>query len=54
VIFVGGCATGLRLKQELPDRLRITEDVDIVAQALTVHGYHAIEDLKKIFFQVKL
>ena len=43
VIFVGGCATGLLLSQERPDRIRITEDVDIVAQALTVHDYHAIE-----------
>ena len=44
MIFVGGCATGLLLKQERPYRLRITEEVDIVAQALTVHDYHAIED----------
>ncbi len=43
VIFVGGCATGLLLTQERPDRIRVTEDVDIVAQALTVHDYHAIE-----------
>ena len=43
VIFVGGCATGLLLTQERPDRLRVTEDVDIVARALTVHDYHAIE-----------
>ena len=43
VIFVGGCATGLLLTQERPDRIRITEDVDIVAQALTAHDYHAIE-----------
>ena len=43
VIFVGGCATGLLLTQERPYRIRITEDVDIVAQALTVHDYHAIE-----------
>lgn len=43
VIFVGGCATGLLLTQERPDRIRITEDVDIVAQALTLHDYHAIE-----------
>ena len=43
VIFVGGCATGLLLTHERPDRIRITEDVDIVAQALTVHEYHAIE-----------
>lgn len=43
VIFVGGCATGLLLTLERPDRIRITEDVDIVAQALTMHDYHGIE-----------
>ncbi len=43
VVFVGGCATGLLLTQARPDRIRITEDVDIVAQALTVHDFHAIE-----------
>lgn len=43
VVFVGGCATGLLLTKERPDRIRITEDVDIVAQALTVHDYHAVE-----------
>ncbi len=43
VVFVGGCATGLLLTQARPDRVRVTEDVDIVAQALTVHDYHAIE-----------
>ncbi len=43
VVFVGGCATGLLLTQERPDRIRITEDVDIVAQALTAQDYHAVE-----------
>lgn len=43
VVFVGGCATGLLLTQARPDRIRITEDVDIVAQALTVHDYHLVE-----------
>lgn len=43
VIFVGGCATGLLLTLERPERIRITEDVDIVAQAVTVHDYHSIE-----------
>ena len=43
VVFVGGCATGLLLTQARPDRIRITEDVDIIAQALTLHDYHAIE-----------
>lgn len=44
VVFVGGCATGLLLTQTRPDRIRITEDVDIIAQALTARDYHAIED----------
>lgn len=44
VVFVGGCATGLLLTQARPDRIRITEDVDIIAQALTARDYHAIED----------
>jgi hypothetical protein len=43
VVFVGGCAAGLLLTQARPDRIRATEDVDIVAQALTVHDYHAVE-----------
>ena len=43
VVFVGGCATGLLLTEPRPDRIRITEDVDIVAQALTVRDYQAIE-----------
>ena len=43
VVFVGGCAAGLLLTQARPDRIRVTEDVDIVAQALTVHDYHAME-----------
>jgi predicted nucleotidyltransferase len=49
VIFVGGCATGLLLTQERPEAIRITEDVDIVAQALTVRDYHLIE--KKVRLQ---
>lgn len=43
IVFVGGCATGLLLTQERPDRIRMTEDVDIVAKALTPQDYHAIE-----------
>lgn len=44
VVFVGGCAAGLLLTQVRPDRIRITEDVDIIAHALTARDYHAIED----------
>ena len=43
VVFVGGCATGLLLTQARPDNIRITEDVDIIAQALTARDYHALE-----------
>jgi predicted nucleotidyltransferase len=43
VVFVGGCATGLLLTLARPERIRITEDVDIIAQALTARDYHAIE-----------
>jgi len=43
VVFVGGCATGLLLTLARPDRIRVTEDVDIVAKALTARDYHAIE-----------
>lgn len=43
VVFVGGCAVGLLLTQARPDRIRVTQDVDIVAQALTIHDYHAVE-----------
>ena len=43
VVFVGGCATGLLLTMARPERIRITEDVDIIAQALTASEYHAVE-----------
>lgn len=43
VVFVGGCATGLLLTLARPERIRITEDVDIIAQALTARDYHVIE-----------
>ena len=43
MIFVGGCATGLLLTQARTESIRITEDVDIVAQALTLRDYHLIE-----------
>jgi hypothetical protein len=43
VVFVGGCATGLLLTQARADSIRITEDVDIVAETLSVQAYHAIE-----------
>lgn len=39
----GGCATGLLLTLARPERIRMTEDVDIIAPALTARDYHAIE-----------
>ncbi|MEX1166038.1 MAG: hypothetical protein WEK74_04080 [Hydrogenophaga sp.] len=49
VVFVGGCAAGLLLTQVRAYRIRVTEGVDIVAQALTMHDYHAVE--KRIWAQ---
>lgn len=48
VVFVGGCATGLLLTLARPDRIRITQDVDIIVQALTARDYHAIEDKVRV------
>ena len=43
VVFVGGCAAGLLLTQVRADRIRATEDVDIVAQTVTLKDYQSIE-----------
>ena len=48
VVFVGGCATGLLLTLARPDRIRITQDVNIIVQALTARDYHAIEDKVRV------
>ncbi len=42
LVFVGGCATGLRVTTVRAHQIRATEDVDVVAVA-TVSGYHDVE-----------
>lgn len=43
LVFVGGCATGLLVTSVRAQAIRITEDVDLVAQVTTVREYHAME-----------
>lgn len=43
LVFVGGCATGLLVTAVRAQMLRPTEDVDMVAHALTAQEYHEAE-----------
>jgi predicted nucleotidyltransferase len=43
VVFVGGCATGLLVTVKRAQVIRPTDDVDIVAQVVSVAGYHQLE-----------
>lgn len=43
LVFVGGCATGLLVTTPRAQSVRVTHDVDVVAEAATVPQYHAIE-----------
>ncbi len=43
LVFVGGCATGLLVTSVRAQTIRVTEDVDLVAQVATVREYHQVE-----------
>lgn len=43
LVFVGGCATGLFITSMRAQTVRVTWDVDVVAEAATLREYHAIE-----------
>lgn len=43
LVFVGGCATGLLVTSVRAQTVRMTQDVDIVAQVTTAQEYHAME-----------
>ena len=43
LVFVGGCATGLLVTAVRAQMLRPTDDVDMVAHALTAREYHEVE-----------
>lgn len=40
LVFVGGCATGLLVTAARAQRIRVTADVDLVAEVATARAYH--------------
>jgi predicted nucleotidyltransferase len=51
LVFIGGCATGLLVTAPRAQSVRVTHDVDVVAEATTIPQFHAIESrLRKIGF----
>lgn len=51
LVFVGGCATGLLVTAPRAQSIRVTNDVDVVAEAATIAQYHLIETrLRKVGF----
>ncbi len=46
LVFVGGCATGLLVTNVRSQPIRVTRDVDLVAQVTSLHEYQLLE--KKI------
>jgi len=43
LVFVGGCATGLLVTTTRAQSIRVTDDVDVLAQVASVQQYHALE-----------
>lgn len=43
LVFIGGCATGLLVTRVRAESVRITRDVDAVAEVLSVQQYHELE-----------
>jgi len=43
LVFVGGCATGLLVTVPRAQGVRVTMDVDVVAEVTTIREYHEIE-----------
>lgn len=43
LVFVGGCATGLLVTAARAQRIRVTTDVDLVAEVATAHAYYRVE-----------
>ena len=42
-VFVGGCATGLLVTDVAAAPVRATQDVDVIAEVLTLTDYYALE-----------
>jgi len=48
MVFVGGCATGLLLTDPAAPSIRVTEDVDAIAEATSLRKYfHLADSLRK-------
>jgi integrase len=43
LVFIGGCATGLLVTRIRANQIRVTEDVDVIAEAATITEYHGVE-----------
>jgi len=43
LVFVGGCAAGLLVTATRAQSIRVTDDVDVLAQVASVQQYHALE-----------
>jgi predicted nucleotidyltransferase len=43
LVFVGGCATGLLVTSVRTQTIRVTDDVDVVAQVMSAREYHELE-----------
>ena len=43
LVFVGGCATELLVTVARAQSVRVTTDVDVVAEATTIREYHILE-----------
>jgi predicted nucleotidyltransferase len=50
-VFVGGCATGMLVTDVAAAPVRVTRDVDVIVEVLTLADYHALErELEKAGF----
>lgn len=55
LVFVGGCAVDLLVDDEAADDIRVTGDVDVIAEIITRTEYYAlIDELKKLGFSEKI
>jgi hypothetical protein len=43
LVFIGGCATGLWVTAIRVQSVRVTTDVDVVTEAMTIREYHIVE-----------
>jgi predicted nucleotidyltransferase len=52
LVFIGGCAAGLLVTATQAQAIRVTRDVDVVAEVTSVHDYHEMEEaLRKRGFE---